>query len=113
MVKLPTTKIVLSNDKKLNGTYPVKIRVTFNRKQKFYPCNVEMTKEEYEQTFFGEKLKRKEKDIKDICTGIEGKALKIIIGLKKFDFEVFESKFYERVSGARMHAAFYRPNDID
>jgi NADH:ubiquinone oxidoreductase subunit D len=22
-------------------------------------------------------------------------------------------EFYERVSGARMHAAFYRPNDID
>jgi NADH:ubiquinone oxidoreductase subunit D len=22
-------------------------------------------------------------------------------------------EFYERVSGARMHAAFYRPNEID
>jgi NADH:ubiquinone oxidoreductase subunit D len=22
-------------------------------------------------------------------------------------------EFYERVSGARVHAAFYRPNDID
>jgi len=22
-------------------------------------------------------------------------------------------EFYERVSGARMHAAFYRPNDLD
>ena len=22
-------------------------------------------------------------------------------------------EFYERVSGARMHAAFYRPNDVD
>lgn len=99
MIKLPTTKLVLSNDKKVNGSFPVKLRVTYNRRHKFYPCNRDLTKEVFGVIFGSDKLKRNQKEVKDILTGIEAKAVLIIADLKPFEFNKFENKFYERVSG--------------
>ena len=94
-----TTKIVLVKIAKVSGKYPVKLRVTFNRKQKFYPCNIDLSEDEFIQVFQNPKLKKKEKENKDIAIGIEAKAVGIINALKKFNFDAFENKFYEKTSG--------------
>ena len=49
-----TTKIVLDNRrKKNNDVYPVKLRVTFQREQKYFPTGYDMTQEEFEKVLNG------------------------------------------------------------
>ena len=95
----PSTKIVLVKIAKKNGKFPIKLRVTFDRVQKFYLCNIDMIEEEFNRIFHSDRLTRKEKIVKDTITGIEAKALEIIRGMPHFDFETFESKLYNRSSG--------------
>jgi integrase/recombinase XerD len=99
MIKTASTKIVLINSKKLNGTYPIKLRVTYDRVCKLYLCNVDLTKEDFNKVIFGQKPRKSEKDIRDLLQGIEMKAKDIIKELKTFDFESFENKLYERKTG--------------
>ena len=96
MIKVPTTKIVLVKIKKKNGNYPVKLRVTYDRKQRFYPCNIELTKDEFNRVFNSSKPRKTEKAIKDIALGIEAKAIDVIQTLKVFDFSTFEKKLYNK-----------------
>ena len=99
MSTVPTTKIQLVNIVKKSGRYPVKLRVTYNRVQRFYPCNIDLTKEEFTATFHTEKVKKKYKDARDIGLGVEAKAIDIIQKMKEFDFEIFDKKFYDRIGG--------------
>ena len=99
MITPPTTKLVLVKMAKKNGKFPLKLRVTFNRLQRFYPCNIDLTQDEYSKVFLSEKPRKAEKAIKDIAVGIEVKAVAVIDTLKNFDFDTFEMKFYERKSG--------------
>ena len=92
MTPPPSTKIVSVKIAKKNGKFPIKLRVTFDRVQKFYPCNIDMTSDEFERIFHSDRLTKKEKVIKDIITGIEIRALDIIRGISHFDFETFEYK---------------------
>lgn len=94
MIKKPTTEIVLIKIAKKSGKYPVKLRVTYNRVQKFYPCNIDLTQDEYAKVFKSAKPRKKEKAIRDIATGIESKAKFIIENLKTFDFRIFEKQLY-------------------
>ena len=94
MTNTPATKLHLVKIVKQNGKYPLKLRVTCNRIQKFYPCNIELTKEEFLHIFYGAKLKKADKDIRDTATGIEVKANAIIAKMRTFDFATFEKKFY-------------------
>jgi hypothetical protein len=44
------TAIILDKRRALsNGKYPVKLRITFNRKQRYYPCDVSLSVEEYDK----------------------------------------------------------------
>jgi len=99
MLNPPTTKIVLVPIVKQNGKYPIKLRVTFKQKQKFYPCNIDLTKEEFEKVFHSAKPRKPEKAIKDVALGIEAKAKAAYDTLKVFDFAAFEKNFYEIKGG--------------
>jgi len=95
MLKIPTTEIVLIKIPKKSGKYPIKLRVTYNRVQKFYPCNIDLTLDEYKKVFKSAKPRKTEKAIKDIAAGIESKAKLIIDNLKAFDFQTFEKQLYD------------------
>jgi len=90
--KKPTTKIVLVPIAKKNGKYPVKLRVTFERKQRFYPCNIDLNPEEFDHIFYARNIKQDKKKIRDIAIGIQGRAIEIIDDLKTFSFKIFELK---------------------
>jgi len=79
MLKAPTTKVVLIKISKRNNKFPVKLRITFNRKQRFYPCNIDLSQAEFDKVFLNSSPSRKEKKIKDIAMGIEAKALSILV----------------------------------
>jgi site-specific recombinase XerD len=99
MKSIPTTKLQLVKIAKKSGKYPLKLRVTFNREQRFYPCNIDLTVDEFTKLFSPGKLNKDYKDMKNTAVGIEAKAVGIIEKMKEFDFVEFEMKFHDRASG--------------
>jgi integrase/recombinase XerD len=88
------TAVILDQRRALaNGKYPVKLRITFNRKQRYYPCDISFSIEEYGKVV--SKLPKglfKEMSMK--LNALEQKALTIITGMNVFDFENFETSLY-------------------
>lgn len=88
-----TTAIV--QDKRIvtnENTYAIKLRVTFNRVQKYYPLNFHLSVEDWE------KLQQPNsrgdlKKIKLACNQFEQKAVDIIRELREFSFLEFNKRF--------------------
>lgn len=119
-MKKATTTIVLDKRRAFkDGTYPVKLRVTFQRQQKYYPVPCSIT-EEYslppnyaftEEEFNKTQLLRPRGMYKDIQTDLqsfEGAAADIIKGLQVFTFEAFERQLYNASAVDDVFAAFDR-----
>jgi len=104
------TKIVIDTRRALNdGTYPVKIRITFKRRQVYYPTPYSLTvfdfaeamertvSDEDKKKFKAAKSKKKSKsDLKEIgleLQAYEKKAAEIIKNLPVFTSEFFDQSF--------------------
>ncbi|MDX2190774.1 MAG: site-specific integrase [Bacteroidota bacterium] len=88
-----TTAIIL--DKRIktkNDTYAVKLRVTFNRKQQYYPLNFHLTLEDWDKAQLPN-LRGDLKQMKLVCNKFEQKAVEIIRELPSFTFAAFEKRF--------------------
>lgn len=81
---------------KKNGKCSVKIKVTFNRKRKYFATGKDLTLKEFKQTFFGERKTKEQKEVKTYIEALETKANNIIDSLNVFTFEVFEESFLEQ-----------------
>ena len=91
-----STQIFLDTRRiKKDKTYPVKLRVTFQRKTNLYSTDLSLTKKDFALAN-AENPKPPFKDIKFDLMEIEQKAVKIIGKLTQFTFPVFERKFLER-----------------
>lgn len=87
-----TTGIYLDiRTQKKDGTHSVKLQVTYNRKQKYYPLNISLTKEEFEKTQ-GTKPRGLHKDLQLKFQAAEQRARRIIGDLPFFTFESFEKQ---------------------
>lgn len=95
MIIAATTKLVLVKIANKEGKYPLKLRVTYDRVQKFFPCGFYLTEVEFKQIFQDSKPKKDQKLIRDNANGIEMKALAIIRKMQNFDFGNFEQKLYD------------------
>ena len=71
--------------------YPIKLRVTFNRKQKYFPTNLSMSKMEFDSVM-GKNPKGDYKRWKLQLEGLEHKAQVIIESMPVFDFDQFTKK---------------------
>lgn len=81
---------------KKNGSCAVKIRVTYNRKRKYFSLGIDLSFEEFENALF---LKRKTAEQKELSQKLNyylNKANTIIQDLKIFTFTSFEEAFYEQ-----------------
>lgn len=88
-----TTIILLdTRRKKKDNSFPVKLRVTYKRDQRYYKTNYAFTKQEYEKVA-GEKPRGKYKDISLELSRIENKAREVISELSVFSFEAFDMVF--------------------
>jgi len=94
--------------KKDSEKYPVKLRVTFIKEQKYYPVDLDMTREEFnlvqnpghiskdaEPAF-----KKQLKEWRLKCNAILVKANQINDTLPDFDFRLFEKKMYQNKQSA-------------
>lgn len=98
----PTQLIILDTRRqKKSGLYPIKLRITFQKVQKYYPVGADLTQAEFDLMQIIQsnpkrielKLKRKLQDIKFKCDALMVKATDVINKLPQFSFRLFEKKF--------------------
>lgn len=90
----PLKSIKLANSvtkTKETETFPIKLRITFNRKQKYFSTNLSMAKAEFDLVM-GKSPKGDYKKWKLQLEGLEQKAHLIIESLPVFDFDQFAKK---------------------
>jgi integrase/recombinase XerD len=85
------TIIELRTPKK-DGTYPLKLRVTHNRIQRYYTLDIDISKEDFDKVN-APRPKEPFQSIKLKITSLEQKASDIIDTLSPFSFEIFKDKF--------------------
>lgn len=83
---------------KTDGTYPVKLRITFDRKQKYYATDkrISLTVEDFSRVY-NDRLpnKKTHKDLRADLLDAEGKARNILDNLKVFSWEKFENTYFD------------------
>lgn len=103
-----TTAILLDTRRaKKNGTYPVKLRVTHHKTQKYYPTKYSYTKEEFGIIMSlkpGKKFKKASLQINKI----ETTAREVIDELTAFSFSLFEKKFLSKVPRGKQNDVYYK-----
>ena len=95
MIGLSTAII---HDKRIlrkDGSYAVKLRITYFRVQKYYPVNISLTVDDWEKVY-SEKPKKEYKENQLYFNKIEQKAIEIIKDMPVFSFPAFEKKFCQK-----------------
>jgi integrase len=96
-MKIAEASIYLDNNRpKKNGKCSIKIRITFNRKRKYFATGIDLTPDDFEITLHGRRktIEQKEKFIK--LNYFLTKATKVIENLPVFTFSGFEEIFLEQ-----------------
>jgi integrase/recombinase XerD len=113
------TSIELSTRRKLaDGTYPVKLRITYNRKRVYYNTGHHFTEEDFDRVI-NYKSSKKDKNIKRSriqdqedkenfasLMKIEERAKEVIKELPVFSFLTFKNKFFDLSNHAELFDAF-------
>jgi integrase len=89
---ITTTILLDTRRKKKDNTFPVKLRVTFKRDQRYYKTNYSLSKQDFEKVT-GDKPRGVFKDIGLDLSRIENKAREVISDLYVFSFEAFDLIF--------------------
>lgn len=80
---------------KEDGTYPVRLRITFNRRRKYYTTGIDLTDEGFKRITKGERFSRDEREIIRKLDRYKSKALDVAEKLHVFTFDAFENAFFE------------------
>ncbi len=95
-----TTTIILEKRKQgKDNTFPVKIRVTYNRQSHYYTIRdsknkaIYLTDNDYTKVM-GDRPRDKYKEVRLLLNANEEKAIKVIKEMPVFTFNTFESKFF-------------------
>lgn len=81
--------------RKNNGLYPVKLRVTYNRRSKYFETGIELSKDNFKK-FSTRHLGKDMVLIKKELVELEAKAHTIIKTVKPFNFPVFSDRFLQK-----------------
>lgn len=91
-----TTAIILDPRRaKKDGTYPAKLRITFQRRQKYFGIGYSFTESDFNK-IMGDRPRGDFKKLQLRLMAIERKASMIIEGLSPFTFQAFEKHFISR-----------------
>lgn len=82
--------------KKRDDTYAIKLRVTYNREQKYFPVGKFLTKDDWKTMKEGKHRSKKLKALETHLAGIESRAVKIIDNMEAFSFAEFMNRFNDK-----------------
>jgi site-specific recombinase XerD len=110
-IKKPTTKIVLRKDKKLaNGKHPVMLRITFNRKPKYYALKGDQGTITCEEKKWNSSIGRfnRNKEFNHFLDQYELRAKEVLRELESIDFTfvAFENKYFRRYDRQKVISYF-------
>lgn len=89
-----TTKIYLDKRHKCGGNkYTIKLRVTNNRKSRYYSTGMQLTEPAFDKVIFSQKRSVSEKEAFLFLTAFETRATECINAIPYFTFEQFEARF--------------------
>jgi integrase/recombinase XerD len=102
------TAIVLDTRRiKSHKKFPVKLRVTFERKQNYYSTPFDLSTAEFEKIMYGKRVSEKEKNLKQSILEFETKAIEILQQIPYFTWSIFENFYYSnRLPKGNVEAAF-------
>jgi site-specific recombinase XerD len=102
-VSATVTLYLDSRRQKNDGTYPVKLRVTFRRKQQYYPTGIDLTDTQWERV--GKPKPREDfiRDTKRLLEAYSDRAERIIREMATFSFEEFETRYAGTAKAASDH----------
>jgi site-specific recombinase XerD len=81
---------------KEDGTCSVKIKITFNRKRKYFSTGIDLTPDEFEKVLYAKRRTEKQKELKNKIEYFEKKADKVIDNLKVFSFDMFKEHYLDQ-----------------
>ena len=77
---------------KNNGLYPVKLRITYNRRSKYFETGIDLSKENYIR-LTSRRIGQELVSVKNELIELESKANSLIKTIKPFNFPVFSERF--------------------
>ena len=91
---------------KKNNLYPVKLRVTFDRRSKYMETGIDLSKEDFGK-LSSRRISKELLDIKENLLELEAKANSIIKIVRPFNFPVFIEKFKQKTYDATYIETLY------
>ncbi len=92
-----TTSIILDTRRiRQDKTYPVKLRLTYQRKRQYYNIDYFLTVKDFESVT-GSKPRDQHKDLSFKLNDIEKKAKDLIESMPVFSFELFKKRFFDNI----------------
>lgn len=74
--------------------YPIKLRVTFARKQRYYPLDVSaVSKADWEKIQSGQRMSKSQREVFHTIREYEGRAIEITDTLHPFSFHAFDTRW--------------------
>ena len=100
---------------KAENKYPVKLRITYQRQQKYYPIGLDVTKEEFillQSPLGADKklpiqIRRQMAEMRLKRDSLASKATKIVAKMDDFSFRSFEKQFYQNSNSSKDVYEFY------
>lgn len=90
-----TADIYLDPRQKATGKCSVKIKVTYNRKRKYFSTGIDLTQNEFEKVMTAQRRNSEQKATLTKLEAFKAKANKIIDKLEVFTFAKFEEGYFE------------------
>ena len=93
-VVLDTRRALIKNAGSKDPIYPIKLRVTFARKQRYYPLDVSaVSKADWEKIQSGQRMSKSQREVFHTIREYEGRAIEITDTLHPFSFHAFDSRW--------------------
>ena len=105
-MQVHTIVLLDTRREKKGGIYPVKIRITYQRKQKYYPIGIDLSLQDFEKVQ-GLKPRGEFKEQKIYLNALEKRAIDAIKRLPEFSFEAFEKQFLKQKPTGQDVYSFY------
>ncbi|KAA9356851.1 MULTISPECIES: site-specific integrase [Larkinella] len=94
-IAAPTIAVILDTRRiKADNTYPLKLRLTYQRDRKYYSIGIDLTPALWADVEDKTKTRRELREIRNRINDFEGRAAQVMKGMESFSFLAFEEMYF-------------------